>query len=109
MEWALVSALLTLLLLAVLQIGFAMHIRVTLVDAAAEGARYAGLRDATPAEAIAHTEALIDAAVGEGYADRVVTEQHGGHVVVRIQAPLPLIGPLGIPGTLEVQASAPIE
>ncbi len=108
-EWVLVTSLLTMLLLAVLQVAFALHIRVTLIDAAAEGARYAGLRDATVAEATEQTRSLINAAVAEGYANDISVERGTHEASVRVRAPLPLIGPIGIPDVVEVSASAPIE
>lgn len=108
-EWTLVSVLLTMLFCAVLQIGFAMHIRSTLIDAAAEGARLAGLRNADPNVAAAHTRLLIDTAIAEQYAGEISVERTHEVAKVRVRAPLPLIGPLGIPDTLEIEAIAPIE
>jgi len=43
-----VGALLTVLTLSVLQLGLALHIRNTVQDAAAEGARYGALADKRP-------------------------------------------------------------
>ena len=50
-EFSLVGVLLTALLLAVVQLALALHVRNTVLDAAAEGARYAALpvRRRTPA------------------------------------------------------------
>ena len=42
-EFTLVGVLLTVLALAVVQLALALHVRNTLLDAAAEGARYAAL------------------------------------------------------------------
>ncbi|HAM26986.1 MAG TPA: pilus assembly protein, partial [Microbacteriaceae bacterium] len=44
-EFAMVGALLTVLTLSVIQLGLALHIRNTVLDAAAEGARFAALAD----------------------------------------------------------------
>lgn len=46
-EFVLVGALLTLLTVSVLQFALALHVRSTLIDAAAEGARHAALADSS--------------------------------------------------------------
>ncbi|MFD2674128.1 TadE/TadG family type IV pilus assembly protein [Gulosibacter bifidus] len=108
-EWTLVAALLTALFCAVLQVGFALHIRTTLIDAAAEGARIAGLRDATPADAEERTRELIDAAIANNYAGEVHVQVADDIARVTVRAPLPLVGTLGLPDVLEVDAIAPVE
>ena len=54
-EFTLVGVLLTVLFLALLQLGLALHVRNTLVASAAEGARYAANADRTPDEGAAVT------------------------------------------------------
>ncbi|MCB1280330.1 MAG: pilus assembly protein, partial [Salinibacterium sp.] len=54
-----VVALLTVLTLSVLQLGFALLIRNTVLDAAAEGARFAALADNTLADGAARATALV--------------------------------------------------
>ena len=112
-EFVLVGVLLTLLTLAVLQLGLALHIRNTVQDAASEGARFAALADNTPADGIQRTRDLITAAIGGGYA-RAVTAERGqwrGHpvAIVRVRAPLPVIGLIGVERGLEVTGHAAIE
>lgn len=108
-EWTLVAALLTMLFLAVLQIGFAMHVRTALVDAAAEGARLAGLEGADAADGAARTEELIGLVLHPGYAERVEVVRGEQLVEVTVRAPLPLIGLVGFPEGIEVSAHAPVE
>ncbi|SJM57269.1 TadE/TadG family type IV pilus assembly protein [Gulosibacter sp. 10] len=109
LEWALVAGLLTLLFLTVLQIGFALHIRATLIDAAGEGARAAGLDGAVEADGLLRTEALISAAVSPQYAEDIRVDRGDAIVTVTVRAPLPLIGLLGFPEGVEVAAHAPVE
>lgn len=109
-ESSLVLVLLVVLLLGLLQLGFALHVRNTLVASAAEGARYAANADRSPEEGAARTRALVAGALGEEYATNVVagTELVAGvtTVVVVIEAPLPILGPLGIVDGLVVRGHA---
>src|SRR5262245_27245939 len=70
-EFALVSVILTLLTLAVLQLALALHVRNTVLDAAAEGARFGALADNGPREGVRRTDELITQALGAGYAREV--------------------------------------
>jgi len=112
-EFVLVGALLTVLTLAVLQLGLAVYVRNVVHDAAVEGAHYAALADATLADGADRTRAVITASVGADYADAITVEQSDrlGHAtaVVTVRTTLPLIGLLGISHGLEVQADAPLE
>lgn len=108
-----VTALLTVLTLGVLQLGLALLIRNTVLDAAAEGARYGSLIDNTASEGVALTRDLITVAIGPSYAREVsaTTGTFLGHpaLVVTVRAPLPLIGLIGIESGLEVSGHAPLE
>ncbi|MGF0119361.1 MULTISPECIES: TadE family protein [unclassified Pseudoclavibacter] len=112
-EWVMVSAMLVLLTVTVLQIGFALHVRTTLLDAAGEGARHAGLFGAGLEAGEERAADLIAMSIGGGYAESVVastTELDGAPVVaVTVRSPLPLIGLLGLPDALEVTGHAPQE
>lgn len=109
-DFALVGGLLTVIFIAVVQLTLVLHVRNTLIDAAASGARYGTLADRNPEDAVARTEELIrgsladfygsDVAVGESTAAGVRTLE----VVVR--APLPVIGLIGPAGMLEVRGHA---
>jgi hypothetical protein len=108
-----VGALLTILTLGVLQVGFALLIRNTVVDAAAEGARYGALADNSPSDGARRTAELITVALGESYAGSIgaTTGDYLGHrsVIVTVSAPLPLIGLIGIDHGVEVSGHAAIE
>ena len=112
-EFVMVGALLTVLTLSVLQLGLALHIRNTVQDAAAEGARYGALADNTPADGVRRTTQLIELAIGDDYAQNVTA--HGGSwmghpaVTITVRTRLPLVGLVGIDGVLEVSGHAAVE
>lgn len=112
-EFVMVVSLLTVLTLSVMQLALALHIRNTVLDAAAEGARFAALADSGPADGVARTRDLITAALGPAYARDVeaVYGSYGGHpsAEVRVVAPLPLLGLLGPDRGLEVVGHAAVE
>lgn len=109
-EFVLVGVLLTFLTLAVLQLALALHVRNTVLDAAAEGARYGALADNEPRDAAPRTIELISTAVGPDFA-RDVTVREGSWmgvpaVIVTVRTTLPLAGFLGIDRALEVEGHA---
>lgn len=111
-EFALVGSLLTLLTLSVLQLGLALHVRNTVTDAAAEGARVAALAGATPNDGAERTRQLLAAALGDYpvTVDVGATDWAGLRVVeVRVTAPLPVLGLVGIERGLAVTGRAPLE
>ena len=105
--------LLTLLTLSVLQLGLALLVRNTVIDAAAEGARFGALADNSLVDGVARTQDLIGVALGPGYA-KDVTASTGAYlgqpaIIVTVRTPLPLIGLVGLDGGLEVSGHAAIE
>jgi hypothetical protein len=104
------SGLLLLLVLGVLQLAFALHVRNTVVDAASEGARYAALADNDPAAGVRRTGELLTTAIGPGYATDISSREirlDGVPVIeVSVRTPLPLIGPIGLDGGLEATGHA---
>ncbi|WP_193726433.1 TadE/TadG family type IV pilus assembly protein [Protaetiibacter intestinalis] len=109
-EFVLVGVLLTFLTLAVLQLALALHIRNTVLDAAAEGARFGALADNVPADAAPRTAELIATAVGPDYA-RDIRVSEGSWmgapaVIVTVRTTLPLLGLLGPDRALEVEGHA---
>ena len=112
-EFTMVGALLTVLTLSVLQLGLALHIRNTVQDAAAEGARYGALADNVPSDGVRRTTELIELAIGDDYAQNVTV--HGGSwmghpaVTITVRTRLPLFGLVGIDGALEVSGHAAVE
>lgn len=108
-----VVGLLTLLTLSVIQLGLALHVRNTLIDAAGEGARFASLAGSDLNAGEERTRDLIIVAVGSAYAGDVsaTVDTYLGQpaVIVTVTAPLPVIGLLGFGDVLEVSGHAPSE
>jgi Flp pilus assembly protein TadG len=109
-EFAMVSALVTVLSLAVLQVGLALYVRNVLIACASEGARLAAREDAGTHDGVDRTRDLIGASLSAHFAERVtvaVTDEGGLRVVtVRVVAPLPVMGLLGLDGRVEVVGRA---
>jgi len=105
-----VVGLLTLVTLSVLQLGFALHIRNTLLDAAAEGARFSALADNTADDGVARTRELITTAVGANYAGGIEAESTSylgsPATAITVTAPLPVLGLIGIADGIEVVGHA---
>ncbi len=101
-----VGALLTLLFMSIIQLALILHVRNTLIDAAASGARYGTLADRTPADGAQRTGELIRVALNDSWAEDVTygeTTVGGVRMLqVTVRAPLPVIGFLGPGGGLEV-------
>ncbi|CAN5326770.1 hypothetical protein BH11ACT3_BH11ACT3_04220 [soil metagenome] len=112
-EFTMVGALLTVLTVSVLQLGLSLLVRNTVLDAAAEGARFGALADNVTADGVRRTTQLITVAIGSDYAQNVTasTGSWQGHpaVTVTVRTTLPLIGLLGIGQGLEVSGHAAIE
>jgi Flp pilus assembly protein TadG len=112
-EFTLVGVLLTVLALAVVQLALALHVRNTLLDAAAEGARYAALAGSSSSDGIARTRDLIGAAISTDFAKDVTagSTSIGGvpAIEVTVRATLPVIGLLGLEHGLEVSGHAAVE
>ena len=109
-EFVLVSVLVVVLLLAVVQLGMALHIRNTLVSAAGEGARFAAAADRDPEDGAEHTRTLIRQSLPDVYADEVSSGYTtiGGvqTIEVEVRADLPVFGWLGPSGALAVTGHA---
>lgn len=109
-EYVMVLALAIVLFGLILQVGFALHVRNTLIDAAAAGARYASLADRTDEDGIARTRGIITDTVGANYArDISVSRTSVGSlptVEIRVVSPLPVVATLGPPRALEVSGHA---
>ncbi len=111
-EFLLVSVLLVALTAGIVQLALALHVRNTLADAAAEGARQASLVGQTDQDGVRRTRDLINVAVGMGEVDVVARRevwQGSPTVTVTITAPLPLLGFFGPPNALRVVGRAPVE
>lgn len=112
-DFILVGSLLTLFFLAIIQLALVLHVRNTLIDAAASGARYGTLADRGASDAEVRTRALIQGALNAGFAERVtateVTYQGLRTLEVTVQAPMPVIGLIGPRGMLEVKGHAALQ
>lgn len=112
-EFVLVGTLLTVLTLAVMQLALAVYVRNVVHDAAVEGAYHAALADTDPVEGIEHARIAITRAIGASYAEDVTAfaSEKLGHptIEVHVRTTLPVIGLIGIPYALEVEAHAPVE
>ena len=111
-EFVLVTPLLLAVTLAILQVALALHVRATLVSAAAEGARASALAGADPRAGERRTRDLLAGTVAGSVIKQVeVTRvmRHGLVVhEVRIDAVLPLVGLLG-PRAMSVAGHAMAE
>lgn len=109
-EFTLVGVLLTVLFLALLQLGLALHVRNTLAASAAEGARVAANADRTPADGEATTRRLIRDSLADSFAEGVTSgfETVDGvpTVFVQVDATLPMVGLLGPPRGIRVRGHA---
>ena len=109
-EFAVVVPLLVLVVLAVVQVGLALHVRATIQSAAAEGARVAAISGA--ATGVARTRSVLATTVADGVVQDVsastATVRGVATVVVVVHARLPLVGLLG-PTALVVQGHALVE
>lgn len=105
-----VAGLTAVLFALTLQVVFALHVRNTLIDAASHGARYGTLADRGPDDAAQRTRELISGSVGGRFAGDITAvpaEVQGLPTLeVRVVAPLPIAGPFGPPGVLEVSGHA---
>lgn len=109
----LVSVLVVTVLLGVLQLTLALHVRNTVVDAAGEGARYGALAGSSPEAGAARTRELVMAALHQRYGRdvtaRMVEEDGLMLVEVTVRAPIPVLGLLGPSGTMTATGRAVLE
>lgn len=112
-DFVLVGSLLTLFLLAIIQLTLVLHVRNTLIDAAASGARYGTLADRGAADAEERTRSLIQSALNAGFAQQVstseVTYQGLRTLEVTVRAPMPVIGLIGPRDLLEVKGHSVVQ
>lgn len=108
-EFALVAAIVSLLFAAVLQLGYALHVRNTATAHVIEGARVGARADADPGAGVVRAQELLATTVpGSGAHVSSSRTVVGGVEVVRVAAdlPLPVVGPWGVPGTMTVTGLA---
>lgn len=94
-EFVLVGSIVTLMFLALLQVGIAYHVRNVLAACVSEGARYGANADVASADAgAAHANELIRQALGASYAHaRAVSDgnDQDAMVAVTVTDRLPLL------------------
>jgi Flp pilus assembly protein TadG len=112
-DFVLVGGLLTLFFLAIVQLTLVLHVRNTLIDAAASGARYGTLADRGAGDARDRTAQLIGVALNPDFATDVTTGEATYQGIrtleVTVRAPLPVIGLIGPRAVLEVKGHAAIQ
>lgn len=109
-EFVLVSSFVLLLFLAAVQLGYALHVRNTATAHVIEGARVGARADNTAADGIARAVELLGTTLPGRYGTTVTGQRTtvDGVAIVQVTAemPLPVLGPLGIPGTMTVTGQA---
>ena len=112
-DFVAVSVLVVVIVVALIQVTLALHVRNTLIDSASEGARHAALAGSSADAGVARTRELIGLTVSPRYAEDVsattIVDGAGGTVEVRVSAPLPVIGLLGPGGVVTVFGHAVLE
>ena len=112
-DFVLVGGLLTMFFLAIIQLTLVLHVRNTLIDAAASGARYGTLADRTASDAEERTRSLISMALNKSFAEQVSTREvsvQGMRTLeVTVRSPMPVIGLIGPRDMLEVAGHAAVQ
>ncbi|WP_457950649.1 TadE family protein [Pseudarthrobacter sp. alpha12b] len=112
-DFVLVGGLLTMFFLAIIQLTLVLHVRNTLIDAAASGARYGTLADRNASDAEERTRSLIGMALNEGFAEQVSTQEVNVRglrtLEVTVRSPMPVIGLIGPRDMLEVKGHAAVQ
>jgi Flp pilus assembly protein TadG len=109
-DFVLVMVLLMPIVLAIVQLGFVLHVRNTLTAAASDAARAGAPIGATPDDAARRARELVRAALADGYAKDVsahdTTMDGVPAVEVVIEAEVPALGILGPAVTLHIDGHA---
>ena len=112
-DFVLVGGLLTMFFLAIIQLTLVLHVRNTLIDAAASGARYGTLADRDASDAEERTRSLIGTALNTSFAEQVSTREvnmQGMRTLeVTVRSPMPVVGLIGPRDMLEVKGHAAIQ
>lgn len=108
-----ISGLLTLVVLAVVQLALALWVRTVLIDAAGAGARVAAMAESSLGAGTGRATEVAAMGLGTGYVETASAsrEERWGYdvVEVRLTAPLPIVGLLGPSGSLTVTGHAVAE
>lgn len=111
-DFVLVGGLLALIFMSIVQLALVLHIRNTLIDAAASGARYGTLADRGAADAKLRAAELISSSLNSDFSRDVsvqsVVNDGIAMLEVTVRAPIPAVGLAGPVGELEVRGHAPV-
>ncbi|MGP7960555.1 TadE/TadG family type IV pilus assembly protein [Sanguibacter sp. A247] len=109
-EFVIAGAFVVILLLAVLQLALALHVRTVVIDAASEGARLGARSGMTLGDARERAASALTTNLSARYARDVratLVERDGAVLVeVSVNAPLPVVALFGPAGALTVDAHA---
>jgi hypothetical protein len=109
-DFVLVGTLVTFVFLGVVQLATVLHVRNTMIDCASDGARFGALAGSELDAGARRTRELIAADLSATYAEDVVARRatvDGLETVeVRVRAPLPVIGLLGVGRVVTVTGHA---
>ena len=112
-EFVIAGAFVVLLLLSVVQLALALHVRTVAIDAASEGARLGARSGMTLDDARERARDLLAESLSTAYARdvaaRTVVRDGATLVEVRVDAPLPVIALLGPSSGLSVTGHALVE
>ncbi|GAB6898722.1 TadE family protein [Kineosporia succinea] len=109
-DFVLVGSFLVFVFLALVQLALTVYVRNVLIDCAAQGARFGALSDEDPAAGASRARGLISEQLSPGYARDVEARlvEVGGvaTVEVRVRAPLPVVGLIGVGRSVDVTGHA---
>ena len=109
-EFVIAGAFVVLLLLSVVQLALALHVRTIAIDAASEGARLGARSGMTLDDASQRAKELLTTNLSASYAQDVgaslIVRDGATLVEVRVSAPLPIVALIGPTGMLQVQGHA---
>ncbi|WP_146339324.1 TadE/TadG family type IV pilus assembly protein [Nesterenkonia sp. NBAIMH1] len=111
-EFTMMASLVVIVVLAVVHLGLALHVRNTMIDAASTGARFGALADRTPEDGAERARDLLGSSVASQFVHGVTSESlltpQGEILRVRVAVEVPLISWAVDAEEWEVVASARI-
>ncbi|WP_075972432.1 TadE/TadG family type IV pilus assembly protein [Glutamicibacter halophytocola] len=109
-EFVMITTLLVLIALTLIQLALVLHVRNTLIDAAANGAHYGALANRSTADAQDRTRHLITESLHSGFAGNISVRSanvgEGSVITVSVETKVPLVGLLPNGWNLHVQGEA---
>lgn len=110
-EFAMLAGLVSVLMLAAMQLAFALHVHNTATAHVIEGARIGARADSSPEQGAARARELMSTSISGASRDAAVSAVRtsvGGVEVVEVSADLrlPVFGPFGPGGAMTVSGQA---